>query len=225
MGWFARARRRAFTLVARRARQSRCAIDRHRARQDHGASGASPAGSRAARVRVRSQRTRRDRHAPVRRCAPRVVAVRGARPAPRACDAVRAPDLEAGGDRPTRHARGTRDTASADRERIGRTAAAVASGLASVDSAARLDAPFASARYHDHVRDRYDEALARLAAMEDENFYQMLGVAPSASTETIHAAYLEQAARWHPDRAPVTSRRCVSSTSACSRTSAKRRTR
>ncbi len=52
------------------------------------------------------------------------------------------------------------------------------------------------------VRDRYDEALARLAAMEDENFYQMLGVAPSASTETIHAAYLEQAARWHPDRAP-----------------------
>jgi tetratricopeptide (TPR) repeat protein len=38
--------------------------------------------------------------------------------------------------------------------------------------------------------------------MEDETYYQMLGITQSASKEAVRAAYLDQAARWHPDRAP-----------------------
>jgi tetratricopeptide (TPR) repeat protein len=53
------------------------------------------------------------------------------------------------------------------------------------------------------LRDRFEEARARLASMEDETYFQMLGIAQSAGKDAVRAAYLDQAARWHPDRAPA----------------------
>jgi tetratricopeptide (TPR) repeat protein len=52
------------------------------------------------------------------------------------------------------------------------------------------------------LRDRFEEARVRVASMEDENYYQMLGITQSAGKDAVRAAYLDQAARWHPDRAP-----------------------
>lgn len=55
------------------------------------------------------------------------------------------------------------------------------------------------------LRAQYDEARDRLAAMEDETYFQMLGVATTASVDAVRVAFLQQAGRWHPDRAPTDS--------------------
>ncbi|MCA9623293.1 MAG: DnaJ domain-containing protein [Myxococcales bacterium] len=43
---------------------------------------------------------------------------------------------------------------------------------------------------------------ARLARLEHESYFDMLGVTPDASTPTIRAAYLQLLYLWHPDRLP-----------------------
>ncbi|MEI8254627.1 MAG: hypothetical protein WCJ30_03050 [Deltaproteobacteria bacterium] len=56
------------------------------------------------------------------------------------------------------------------------------------------------------LRVRYEEARARLVAMEDETYFQMLGIETDSSTEKARSAFLVAAAKWHPDRAPSGSR-------------------
>jgi curved DNA-binding protein CbpA len=51
-------------------------------------------------------------------------------------------------------------------------------------------------------RARFEEARQRLESMEDENYFQMLGVATSVGADEVRQAFLSLAARWHPDRAP-----------------------
>jgi hypothetical protein len=52
-------------------------------------------------------------------------------------------------------------------------------------------------------RERFVEAQRRAKAIEDENYFEMLGVATTASPDAIREAFLGLAARWHPDRAPA----------------------
>lgn len=42
--------------------------------------------------------------------------------------------------------------------------------------------------------------IARAAAIEDEDYFQVLGVANGASSEAVRAAYIRLAKTWHPDR-------------------------
>lgn len=42
--------------------------------------------------------------------------------------------------------------------------------------------------------------IARAAAIEDEDYFQVLGVANGASSEAARAAYMRLAKTWHPDR-------------------------
>jgi tetratricopeptide (TPR) repeat protein len=46
------------------------------------------------------------------------------------------------------------------------------------------------------------EARARLTAMEDETYFQMLDVPLSADDDAVRTAFLQAAAVWHPDRTP-----------------------
>ncbi len=55
------------------------------------------------------------------------------------------------------------------------------------------------------LRARWDEASARLTAMEDETYFDMLGIPTDSSTDKARNAFLAMAAKWHPDRAPATS--------------------
>lgn len=50
---------------------------------------------------------------------------------------------------------------------------------------------------------RRQEILDRARAIEHENFFTMLGVPQDAPPDTVHAAYLDLAKRWHPDRLPA----------------------
>ena len=45
--------------------------------------------------------------------------------------------------------------------------------------------------------------IARAAAIEDEDYFQVLGVANGASSEAVRAAYMRLAKAWHPDRLHV----------------------
>lgn len=47
------------------------------------------------------------------------------------------------------------------------------------------------------------EADALFAAMDEQTYYEMLGVAKNASMDDIRAAFMKLAAKWHPDRAPA----------------------
>lgn len=52
------------------------------------------------------------------------------------------------------------------------------------------------------VRTRLAAAEARLAAMQDETYFQMLGVDAGARDQDAQAAYLERTAQWRPDAVP-----------------------
>jgi curved DNA-binding protein CbpA len=45
-----------------------------------------------------------------------------------------------------------------------------------------------------------DGIVARARAIEEESFFQVLGVAEGASAEAVRAAYIRLAKAWHPDR-------------------------
>lgn len=51
------------------------------------------------------------------------------------------------------------------------------------------------------ARARLDAATARLLAMQDENYFQMLGVTKESRDDDVRGAFLKAAAQWHPDRA------------------------
>ncbi len=52
------------------------------------------------------------------------------------------------------------------------------------------------------VRARLVAAEARLAAMQDETYFQMLGVAPAAAAPEVRTAYAERSAQWRPEAVP-----------------------
>ena len=52
------------------------------------------------------------------------------------------------------------------------------------------------------IEARRQEILDRLAAIEKENFFTMLGVPQDAPPASIQTAYFDLAKRWHPDRLP-----------------------
>jgi tetratricopeptide (TPR) repeat protein len=52
------------------------------------------------------------------------------------------------------------------------------------------------------LRARLAAAEARLAAMQDETYFQMLGLAPDATASQVRAAHADRAAQWRPDAAP-----------------------
>ncbi len=52
------------------------------------------------------------------------------------------------------------------------------------------------------VRARMATAEARLAAMQDETYFQMLGLDASLHTQDVRAAYTERVAPWRPEAAP-----------------------
>lgn len=45
-----------------------------------------------------------------------------------------------------------------------------------------------------------DGVIARAAAIEEEDYFQVLGVANGASSEAVRAAYMRLVKTWHPDR-------------------------
>lgn len=47
------------------------------------------------------------------------------------------------------------------------------------------------------------EADELFAAMDEQTYYEMLGVQKNASMDEIRAAFMKLAAKWHPDRAPA----------------------
>lgn len=47
----------------------------------------------------------------------------------------------------------------------------------------------------------WNEVVTRCQSIDKQNYYEMLGVARDAGTETIRKAYFALAKRWHPDRA------------------------
>ncbi len=46
------------------------------------------------------------------------------------------------------------------------------------------------------------EANELFARMDEQNFYEMLGVAKNASMDEVRGSFMKLAAKWHPDRAP-----------------------
>jgi curved DNA-binding protein CbpA len=58
--------------------------------------------------------------------------------------------------------------------------------------------PAAASSNDPHAR----EAEALFATMDEQNYYEMLGVPKNASVDDIRVAFMKLAARWHPDRAP-----------------------
>ena len=52
-------------------------------------------------------------------------------------------------------------------------------------------------------RDRFTEAERQLSLMEDQTYFELLGIPMSVSTEGVHSAFLDLAAKYHPDRAPA----------------------
>jgi hypothetical protein len=48
-----------------------------------------------------------------------------------------------------------------------------------------------------------DGIVARADSIEDEDYFQVLGVADGASAEAVRAAFMRLAKSWHPDRLPV----------------------
>ncbi len=52
------------------------------------------------------------------------------------------------------------------------------------------------------MRERWDEIAKRSIAIEEENYFQMLGVSRDVSTNALRDAYLGLVKRWHPDRLP-----------------------
>jgi tetratricopeptide (TPR) repeat protein len=53
------------------------------------------------------------------------------------------------------------------------------------------------------LKPRLAEAEKHLAAMQDQTYFEMLGVATNASDDEVRAAFMDLAARWHPDRVPA----------------------
>ena len=51
-------------------------------------------------------------------------------------------------------------------------------------------------------RDRWEEIGARVAAIDTENYYDMLGVPRDAPASSIQKAYFGLVKKWHPDRLP-----------------------
>jgi curved DNA-binding protein CbpA len=47
------------------------------------------------------------------------------------------------------------------------------------------------------------EAELLFASMDEQTYYEMLGVAKTASMDEIRASFMKMAAKWHPDRAPT----------------------
>lgn len=58
--------------------------------------------------------------------------------------------------------------------------------------------PGAASSNDPHAR----EADALFATMDEQNYYEMLGVPKNASVDDIRVAFMKLAAKWHPDRAP-----------------------
>ena len=50
---------------------------------------------------------------------------------------------------------------------------------------------------------RWRSVAARAAAIEDQNYFDMLGIERSASDQTVNEAYLRLVKEWHPDRLPA----------------------
>lgn len=50
---------------------------------------------------------------------------------------------------------------------------------------------------------RIAQAEARLKAMEDQSYFEMLNLPPGADVQFVHAAFLALARTWHPDAAPA----------------------
>jgi hypothetical protein len=48
-----------------------------------------------------------------------------------------------------------------------------------------------------------DGIVARAETVDDEDYFQVLGVAEGASAEAVRAAYMRLAKTWHPDRVPA----------------------
>lgn len=55
------------------------------------------------------------------------------------------------------------------------------------------------------LRERIAEAELRLAMMQDQTAFEMLGVPSDAPATAVTAAFYSQAMRWHPDAAPASS--------------------
>lgn len=51
-------------------------------------------------------------------------------------------------------------------------------------------------------RERWEELLLRAAAIEDETYFDMLGVDAQADSKTVDSAYFAAVKTWHPDRLP-----------------------
>jgi curved DNA-binding protein CbpA len=47
------------------------------------------------------------------------------------------------------------------------------------------------------------EAELLFASMDEQTYYEMLGVPKNASADEIRSAFMKMAAKWHPDRAPT----------------------
>jgi curved DNA-binding protein CbpA len=47
------------------------------------------------------------------------------------------------------------------------------------------------------------EAELLFASMDEQTYYEMLGVAKNASMDEIRGSFMKMAAKWHPDRAPT----------------------
>jgi tetratricopeptide (TPR) repeat protein len=70
------------------------------------------------------------------------------------------------------------------------------------------DSAFAGASVHagpsePQIAARRAEIEARAAAIDGEDFFQMLGITPDAPPERIRTAYFALAKQWHPDRVPA----------------------
>jgi tetratricopeptide (TPR) repeat protein len=68
--------------------------------------------------------------------------------------------------------------------------------------AAAPSAPPAGAQPSAELASRRREILERAAAIDSQDYFDMLGLARDATTEQVEAAYFEAAKRWHPDRLP-----------------------
>lgn len=60
--------------------------------------------------------------------------------------------------------------------------------------------PDAPAGLSPELAARWQEIAARAVAIEDQNYFQMLGVSQTAGPDEVRAAYFKLVKQWHPDR-------------------------
>lgn len=58
------------------------------------------------------------------------------------------------------------------------------------------------AELSDDLKAQWRKLVERAEALDDQNYFQMLGVDKAANNETVRDAYFEQVKTWHPDRLP-----------------------